>query len=79
MFLWLLDSGKSGLIQTVVFSHTLASQNGRIFRLAKQGMPHLGNSSRGDLLAKVSVNLPTKLSEEERKLFEQLGQLRADG
>ena len=53
------------------------TQNGRIFRLAKQGMPHLGNSSRGDLLAKVSVTLPTKLSEEERKLFEQLSQLQA--
>jgi len=52
------------------------TQNGRTFRLAKQGMPHLGNSSRGDLLAKVSVILPTKLSVEEKKLFEQLSQLR---
>ena len=52
------------------------TQNGRAFRLAGRGMPHLGNSSRGDLLAKVSVVLPTKLSEEEKKLFEQLSQLR---
>ncbi len=52
------------------------TQNGRAFRLAKQGMPHLGNSSRGDLLAKVKVILPTELSEEEKKLFEQLSQLR---
>ncbi len=52
------------------------TQNGRAFRLAKQGMPHLGNSSRGDLLAKVSVVLPTKLSAEEKKLFEQFGRLR---
>ncbi len=52
------------------------TQNGRTFRLAKQGMPHLGNSSRGDLLARVSVVLPTKLSGEEKKLFEQLSQLR---
>jgi len=54
------------------------TQNGRAFRLARQGMPHLGNSSHGDLLAKVSVILPTKLSEEERKLFEQLSQLRSN-
>ena len=53
------------------------TQNGRAFRLAGQGMPHLGNSAYGDLLAKVSVVLPTKLSEEERKLFERLGQLRS--
>jgi len=52
------------------------TQNGRAFRLAGQGMPHLGNSTYGDLLAKVSVVLPTKLSGEEKKLFEQLGQLR---
>lgn len=54
------------------------TQNGRIFRLAGQGMPHLGDSARGDLLAKVSVVLPTRLSEEEKKLFEQFNQLRAD-
>jgi DnaJ-class molecular chaperone len=54
------------------------TQNGRAFRLAKQGMPHLGNSSQGDLLARVKVVLPTKLSKEEKKLFEQLGQLRPD-
>ncbi|MFC1897442.1 DnaJ C-terminal domain-containing protein [Chloroflexota bacterium] len=54
------------------------TQNGRAFRLAGQGMPHLGNSSYGDLLAKVSVVLPTKLSEEEKTLFEQIGQLRSN-
>jgi len=52
------------------------TQNGRAFRLTGRGMPHLGNSSHGDLLAKVSVVLPAKLSEEEKKLFERLSQLR---
>jgi molecular chaperone DnaJ len=55
------------------------TQNGRTFRLAGQGMPHLGNYSRGDLLAKVKVLLPTNLSSEERKLFERLSQLRPSG
>ncbi len=50
------------------------TQNGRTFRLTGQGLPHLGNSSRGDLLAKVNVVLPTKLSAEEKKLFAQFGQ-----
>ena len=54
------------------------TQNGRAFRLTGQGMPHLGNSSRGDLLAKVKVVLPTKLSNEEEELFKQLGKLRPD-
>lgn len=52
------------------------TQNGRAFRLNGRGMPHLGNSSRGDLLAKVNVVLPEKLSAEEKKLFEQLRKLR---
>jgi len=52
------------------------TQNGRTFRLAGQGMPHLGNSSRGDLLAKVKVVLPAKLSAKEKELFKQLDELR---
>ncbi len=52
------------------------TQNGRAFRLAGQGMPHLGDSSRGDLLAKVNVVLPTNLSPQEKELFKKLSQLR---
>jgi molecular chaperone DnaJ len=52
------------------------TQNGRVFRLAGQGMPHLGKSARGDLMAKVSVILPTKLNEKEKELFRQLSEIR---
>ena len=52
------------------------TQNGRIFRLTGQGMPHLGKSTRGDLLVKVNVVLPTKLSEKEKELFRQLSEIR---
>jgi molecular chaperone DnaJ len=52
------------------------TQNGRVFRLAGQGMPHLGRSGNGDLKVKVNVVLPTKLTEKEKELFRQLGQLR---
>ena len=48
------------------------TQNGKVFRLAAQGMPHLNDSSRGDLFAKIKVLLPTKLTPQERQLFEQL-------
>jgi DnaJ-class molecular chaperone len=53
------------------------TQNGRIFRLKGQGMPRSGNTSRGDLFAKVKVVLPTKLSAKEKELFAQLSQLRS--
>ncbi len=53
------------------------TQNGRVFRLAGQGMPHLGDSKKGDLYAKVKVVLPTKLTEREKRLFEELKALRS--
>ena len=48
------------------------TDNGRVFRLAGQGMSHLGSNSRGDLFAKVKVVLPKNLTTKERELFEQL-------
>ena len=48
------------------------TQNGQVFRLAGKGMPHLGDTVRGDLFAGVKVVLPTRLSPEQRKLFEEL-------
>ena len=45
--------------------------NGKSFRLRGQGMPQLGQpDKRGDLYAEVSVVLPTHLSDEQRRLFE---------
>ena len=52
------------------------TQNGRVFRLTGQGMPHLGKPEKGDLLAKVNIVLPTKLSEKEKGLFRQLSETR---
>ncbi|OGO31946.1 MAG: molecular chaperone DnaJ [Chloroflexi bacterium RBG_16_56_11] len=52
------------------------TQNGRVFRLAGQGMSRPGKSTRGDLLARVNVVLPTKLTEKEKELFRQLATIR---
>ncbi len=52
------------------------TQNGRVFRLTGQGMPHLDKSSRGDLMVKANVVLPTGLSEEEKELFRRLSKIR---
>jgi len=53
------------------------TQNGKVFRLAGQGMPRLGGSAKGDLLVKVNIVLPTKLSEREKELFRELKEIRA--
>ncbi len=52
------------------------TQNGKIFRLRGLGMPKLRNpDQRGDLYAEVVVQVPTSLTPEERRLFEQLRDL----
>lgn len=51
------------------------TQNGRTFRLAGQGMPHLNGSAKGDLFAKVRVVLPASLSPREKELFDELREL----
>jgi molecular chaperone DnaJ len=52
------------------------TQNGKVFRLAGKGMPQLGNAKYGNMFAKISVVLPTNLTEEEKRLFERLRSLR---
>ncbi len=56
-------------ITLTIPAHT---QNGRTFRLSGQGMPVLHSHHHGDLYAKVQAILPTKLSNRERELFEEL-------
>lgn len=49
------------------------TQNGRSFRLSGQGMPHLKSpDKRGDLFARVEVQLPAQLEDSEKQLFEEL-------
>jgi curved DNA-binding protein len=52
------------------------TQNGAEMRLKGQGMPKLGDGSRGDLYVTLEVKLPEKLSEKELTLFRELAGLR---
>jgi len=45
---------------------------GKVFRLRGKGIPHLHSSGSGDELVIVNVEIPTHLTGEQRKLFEQL-------
>ncbi|MBC8248810.1 MAG: DnaJ domain-containing protein [Anaerolineales bacterium] len=55
------------------------TQGGRIFRLRGKGMPNLRNpKKRGDLYARLMVQVPQKLSEREEELFRELASLRQD-
>ncbi len=48
------------------------TQNGRSIRLSGLGMPKLDGNAHGDLIARMRIVLPEKLSERERELFEGL-------
>jgi molecular chaperone DnaJ len=51
------------------------SQAGSRLRLKGLGVPHLNSSARGDLYIHLDVKVPSKLTREQRKLFEQLREL----
>ena len=48
------------------------TQPGKVFRLRDLGIPHLRGSGRGDQLVTVSVQVPKRLTAEQRELFESL-------
>jgi DnaJ-class molecular chaperone len=49
------------------------TQNGRTFKLTGQGMPNLKSpDKRGDLYARIEVQLPTDLGEQEKQLYSEL-------
>lgn len=48
------------------------TQSGKIFRLREKGLPALQSYHRGDQLVHVNVWTPKKVSDEERRMLEQL-------
>ena len=48
------------------------TQSGSRVRLRSLGIPHLQGSGRGDLFVHIDVKIPTKLTREQKKMFEQL-------
>ena len=54
------------------------TQSGTIFRLRGRGMPNPRGYGRGDILAKVMVAVPKKLSREQKNLLKQLDESLGD-
>ena len=73
---WLAALGGEVELRTLAgsgkFSIPPETQNGRTFRLRGQGMPVYGGNGRGDLLAKVEVVMPERLTDRQKELFQQL-------
>jgi len=50
------------------------SQSGQKLRLRGKGLPRKGNG-RGDLMARIRISVPKKLSKKERELFSEMAQV----
>jgi len=54
------------------------TQPGTILRLRGKGMPRLRQKSRGDLLVRINVRVPTRLSGKEKEILKQLGKFEGE-
>jgi molecular chaperone DnaJ len=50
------------------------TQPGKVFHMRGKGVPHLRRSGRGDQLVIVNIEIPSKLTKEQRELFEKLAE-----
>ena len=48
------------------------TQSGKMIRLRGRGLPSVGSSARGDHFVRIFVEIPTKLTDRQRELLEQL-------
>jgi len=48
------------------------TQPGEVFKLKGRGMPRLGGYSKGNLLVRVNISVPDKLTQRQKALLEEL-------
>jgi len=62
------------LVSEVTLRVPEGTQNGKQFRIRNEGVPHLNEGGRGDLIVEVLVQTPKKLSRTQRELMRQLAE-----
>jgi len=48
------------------------TESGKILRISGKGIPHFQGHGRGNLYVELKINIPKKLSREQKKLMEDL-------
>ena len=67
-----------GLDETERIHVEPGTDSGTVVRIRGKGVPHLNRRGRGDVFVTIHVVTPDRLSREERKLLEQLAQIRGE-
>ncbi|HEV8051826.1 MAG TPA: molecular chaperone DnaJ [Parachlamydiaceae bacterium] len=64
-----------------LFNHTCritipeGTQNGKVFRVKGEGFPNVHGHGKGDLLVKIFVETPSKLSQRQKELLQEFSEL----
>jgi molecular chaperone DnaJ len=60
-------------------SHSLrvpaGTQSDTVLRIPQSGLPHVGNARRGDLLVRVVIETPRKLTDRQEELLRELAEI----
>lgn len=67
-----------GLEGEIVLDVPAGTQPGAVLRLRGKGMPRLRSKGRGDMLVRINVRVPTKMSSKERDALRELGTMEGE-
>jgi DnaJ-class molecular chaperone len=57
---------------TVSLKIPSGSEDGKLIRIKGRGAPKIGGSGKGDVLARVRIQVPKRVNKKERELLEEL-------
>jgi molecular chaperone DnaJ len=66
------------IAHTVRLTIPEGTQTGKVFRIKGEGFPNVHGGGRGDLLVRICVETPTKLSTRQKELLEEFAKLDSD-
>ena len=58
--------------KTLLLHIPKGTPSGKVFRISRKGIPHFGRGGRGNLYIKLNINIPTKLTKEQKDILEKL-------